>query len=104
MQRRHTLQRIEAQRLPVISHVEVDEILLSALRNLRQDTFYKTPVRVQKRQSVSAPQVLGDKCFHQGRLARAGLADDVHVSAPVASLDAEESSVTTIVSPANKRD
>lgn len=83
-------QRIVAEGLGRIGHIHEDRLGLPMLRDaIIGDAFDEIAVRVDQGAATAGVNVLPEQGFDQGRLADAGLADEIHVREPISLLDAE---------------
>jgi hypothetical protein len=72
---------IEADRPFDIGRVDLNQVVASASRDLRQHRFREVAVRIEKGEAFAGKDVLPDEVEEERALAGAGLPDDVQMSA-----------------------
>ena len=92
------LHHVKRNRVLEIKRSEVDDIFYAILRDVIENSINRPPMRVNKGESFAVPNILNRHVLKQGRLAHAGLADDVHMAVAVLRLDAERDALPARVS------
>ena len=100
----HAFQGVEAEWVPDIRDVEVDQIGWARGFRGREYSFDEVAMGVEDGEPVAGHDVLPDHGFQERALARAGLADDVHRSPAVRQADAEDFVPVAEVCPAENGD
>ena len=72
-----------------IERREVDDVVNAVRRHVLHNAVGGRAMRIDKGHTLTVADVLYGHIFEQGRLAHAGLADDVHVPRAILALNAE---------------
>ena len=74
------------------------------LRNARHDALDQVAVRIDEHEPLASFDIGEDEPLEQGRFARPGFPDDVHVRQPIGLLDAKNSPVVSGIGASEIRD
>lgn len=94
---RDALEGIVPVGLLQIGNIEVADVGLTVLGDLRHDPFDQVAMRIDERQSLTRFYIGENEPLEEGRLSCSGLADDVHMGKPIGLLNAENPSLISEV-------
>ena len=87
---RNFVQRVERYRIFNVARIEIDDILDSLFRDMREKRLHQITMRIDDTDAIALFDVRDSHIGDQARLSCSGLPDDIHVPAPVFLPDAEE--------------